>query len=197
MFAYLKGRVSHIEVDRVTLDVGGVGYELFASGKTLGALNAGDDTRLFVHMHMTQDLLALYGFLSSEEKQLFRRMIGVSRVGPKVALAALTALSAQELAIAIAVGDEHTLSRVPGLGKKTAQRMILELKEKIAIEEAVNFTEHPPGGRMSGNAMQQEAITALIALGYDAATAARAVNSVTQPCERVEELITTSLKSLG
>lgn len=199
MFAFLRGTVAHMDIDTVALDVGGVGYELHAPSKTLDRLKVGEEATLKVHMHMAQDLIALYGFYTSEEKAMFRRLISITRVGPKVALAALSALRAEELAAAIVTGDERTLGRVPGIGKKAAQRIILELKEKIATEEAfsgasaaLSFGDDTPAGAD----MRQEAISALIALGYDASTAARAIASA-PPADKVESLITSALRSLS
>lgn len=194
MFWFLKGEVSEISSDRLALDVGGVGYELYASGRTLDALKAGQNVRLEVHTHITQDSFALYGFSSSHDKAMFKRLISVSRVGPKVALSALSIYESSQIAAAIVTGDEMLLARVPGLGKKTAQRIILELKEKIAAEEAVSsdIVRLLPA---DGNVVH-EAVTALIALGYDNATASRAVKAQ-ESSSSIEQLITNALKSLA
>lgn len=199
MFAFLRGEVAMVESDRVVLDVQGVGYELQASARTLGQLKTGDDVCLQAYMHLSQDAVALYGFWDQQEKQMFKRLISVSRIGPKVALAALSTADAASLATAIATGDDQMIARVPGLGKKTAQRLILELKEKIANEDMIQAT----GGRayadvsLVGNSMQNEAMTALMALGYDRNTAMQAVSMAPNECERVEELITLALKNLA
>ncbi len=202
MFAFVRGVVAETTPETAVIDVGGVGYELNVSGKTLERLQKGEEAKLHTHLHIAEGLLALYGFHSAAEKVMFRRLISITRVGPKVAIAALTALRPEDIAAAIVSSDERTLSRVPGLGKKTAQRIILELKEKIATEEAIApRLDWVPGGAdtapLENEGMQ--AVSALVALGYDASTAGRAVASVAQRPEltSIEALIAAALKSLG
>ncbi len=200
MFAFLRGQVFEVNLNHVVLDVDGVGYELQASTRTLNQLSEGETITLHTHLHLSQDAIALYGFLSKQEKQMFLRLISVSRIGPKVALAALSTEDAATLAVAIATADEQTLGRIPGLGKKTAQRVILELKEKIAKEDLISAGElknYHNDAFLSDNSMQGEAITALIALGYDRNSAMSAVALVDTPCERVEQLITLALQQLA
>lgn len=197
MFAYLTGKVTRLEADRLVLDVGGVGYELFASGNTLRALSKEQHTSLHVHMHIAEGVLALYGFVEIEEKNLFRRLISVSRVGPKVAIGAFGVLKPAEIAVAIASGDEKALAKIPGMGKKTAQRVILELQEKLQADgvspEDLQIADESP---VLSN-IKQEAVSALIALGYDSGTASHAVAVVKNEHERVELLITEALKNLA
>lgn len=199
MFAFLRGTVCDIDSDRLVLDVSGVGYELQASNKTLEQLTEEETILLYTYFHLSQDAVSLYGFSTKQEKQMFRRLISISRIGPKAALAALSMLDVAVLATAIATGDEETLSHVPGWGKKTAQRIVLELKEKIAKEDLADISNLNSSIDFAsvGNSMQNEAITALMALGYDRNTAMNAVGSVTESCERVEQLITLSLKQLA
>lgn len=194
MFAFLKGSVESIGVDRLALDVGGVGYELACPTKTLDALREGQQVKLFTHLHVSQDAVALYGFSSTEERSMFLRMIGVSRVGPKLALCALGSLSAPELAAAIATGDVQTLSRISGMGKKTAERIVLELKEKIAKENAILPGRAQTTPSATGGA-KAEALEALIALGFSPQNATLAINNAHG--EDVSELITSALKLLG
>ncbi len=197
MFSFFSGEVAQIEADRVTLDVSGVGYELFASSFTLSKLEKGKAAKLLAHMAVSQDNIALYGFLSAEERAMFRRLISVTRVGPKVALAALSTYSAQMLAAAIVREDERMLAKIPGVGKKGAQRVILELKENLAKEQDGPMSFEAPMG--VGNAqpgMRQEAATALMALGYDSASAMHAVARVPD-CDKVETMIMQALKQLA
>ncbi len=199
MFSFFSGEVALIEADRVTLDVSGVGYELFASSFTLSKLEKGKRAKLLAHMAVSQDNIALYGFLSGEERAMFRRLLSVTRVGPKVALAALSTYSAQMLAAAIVREDERMLAKIPGVGKKGAQRVILELKENLAKEQdGVMRFDAPPGGTGGAAApgMRQEAATALIALGYDSASAMHAVARVPD-CDKVETMIMQALKQLA
>ena len=193
MFAYLQGTVAETELDSLVLDVGGVGYELNSLRATLAAVGIGKQAKLFIHFHMAQDILALYGFISKEERALFRQLISVTRVGPKAALSAISALGCEALAAAIVTEDVKALSRVSGLGTKTAQRIILELQEKIAKETA--FADM--SDISSADNFRQEAVAALHALGYDPSTAARAVAAVSSDAQGVEELIKQSLKQLA
>ncbi len=199
MFGYLRGRVAERESDRVILDVGGLGFEVFASGKTLDGLKKGSEATLRTVVNFSQDAVAVYGFATAEEKEMFRRLTGVSRVGPKAALAILSAMAPQDLAVCVVSGDESALSRVPGIGKKTAQRIILELKEKIANEELTAGGAAAPlaaaGGEM-GNA-RMEAVTALVALGYDAGTANSAVAHAAGHDGTVEGILKAALRQLG
>lgn len=199
MFAFLRGKIVQVETDRVVLDVHGVGYELFASRRTLDQVKAEEEAHLFTHMHVSQDALALYGFLDQQEKIMFLRLIGVSRIGPKVALGMLSMTDVTTLALAIATGDEEMISSLPGIGKKTAQRLILELREKIEKEDKGRWKEELPLNAIVGDfSMKSEAITALMALGYDRVTALQAVEIASSTeFVRVEELITNALKNLA
>ncbi len=197
MFSFFSGEVAQIEADRVVLDVSGVGYELFASSFTLSKLEKGKAAKLLAHMAVSQDSIALYGFSSAEERAMFRRLISVTRVGPKVALAALSTYSAQMLAGAIVREDERMLAKIPGVGKKGAQRVILELKENLAKEQSGAITFEAPSGAAGGApGMRQEAATALVALGYDSTSAMHAVARVPD-CDKVETMIMQALKQLA
>jgi len=197
MFGFLRGRVAELFADRLFLDVNGIGFEVFASAKTLAALKKGAEATLLTHVAFSQDAVAIYGFLTADEKEMFRRAIGVSRVGPKLALAILSALTPAELAMCIVSGDENTLSRVPGLGKKTAQRIILELKEKLSAETASVPAGNGEASAYPGEGAAAEAVGALVALGYDAGTAGRAVKAVAGKAEGVEGLLKEALRELG
>ncbi len=197
MFSFFSGEAAQIEADRVVLDVSGVGYELFASSFTLSKLEKGKAVKLLAHMAVSQDNIALYGFISAEERAMFRRLLCVTRVGPKLALAALSTFSAQMLAAAIVREDERMLAKIPGMGKKGAQRVILELKENLAKEHDGNIAfEAPSGGAGIAQGMRSEAATALVALGYDSASAMHAVARVPD-CDKIETMIMQALKQLA
>lgn len=199
MFSFLRGKVAQVDIDRVVLDVQGVGYELLASRRTLDQLKMAEEIQLYTHMHVSQDALALYGFLDQQEKIMFLRLIGVSRIGPKVALGMLSMADATTVALAIATGDEQMISSLPGIGKKTAQRLILELREKIEKEDKGRLGADASLQALTGDfSMKNEAITALMALGYDRITASQAVEVASlMEFTRVEELITNALKNLA
>lgn len=193
MFAYIHGRVDELLPDRAILEAGGVGYELLCSTATLKLLKAGAEAKLYVHFYMAQDSLAFYGFATQEERAMFRRLIAVTRVGPKLALSVLSCLSVNDVAAAILTENAAALARVPGMGKKTAARLLLELKEKVTEDMG-------PAGSLNGEGvaldMRAEATAALVALGYDGLVAGRAVASAPD-CERVEDMITAALRSLA
>lgn len=192
MFAHIRGTVDEIAPDRVVIEANGVGYELQCSTATLKTLQTGATAKLFVHFHLSQDSVALYGFVSTEERAMFRRLTGVTRVGPKLALAVLSHLSVADIAAAILTENDAALSRVPGMGKKTAARVLLELKEKVSADMGV-------AGELAGSVtldMRAEATAALVALGYDGIVAGRAV-AAAPDCQRVEDMITAALRSLA
>ncbi len=194
MFAHIRGIVDNIYVDRVVIDAMGVGYELLCSAATLKKLRAGAEAKLITHFHIAQDSVALYGFYDIDERTMFRRLISVTRVGPKVALAVLGALSVQDIAAAIVTQNSAAFAGIPGLGAKTAARLLLELKEQIGTDEMVSAGLPDSAGTALD--MRTEAIAALVALGYDGVTAGRAVANAPE-CGRVEDMITLALRELA
>ncbi len=192
MFAHIRGIVDELAPDRAVIEAGGVGYELQCSTATLKTLQTGAQAKLYVHFHLAQDAVSLYGFASTQERAMFRRLIGVTRVGPKLALAVLSHLSVSDIAAAILTENDAALSQVPGMGKKTTARLLLELKEKVSEDMGA-------AGGLSGGIsldMRAEATAALVALGYDGVVAGRAVAAV-PASERVEDMITAALRSLA
>ena len=131
MYAYIKGIVDEKGIDRAVVEAAGVGYELLCPDSTLREITAGRETKLLAHFNITQDGVALYGFYTKEEREMFRRLIAVNRVGPKLALSILSKLSPQDIAMAIVTQNAAAFDRIPGLGKKTAARLLLELKACI------------------------------------------------------------------
>ena len=194
MYAYIQGEITEIYGDRAVVEAAGVGYELFCSANTLNRLQKGKKARLITHLHLAEDIMALYGFYEEEERLMFRRLLSVTRVGPKLALGVLSHLSPSDVAAAIVTDNAAALSKVPGMGKKTAQRVLLELRGKVETGEMISsgLAEAVPGQ----NDMRAEAVAALVALGYDGATAQRAVMSVKE-AGTVEGLITDSLRRLA
>ena len=192
MYAYISGAVDEVLADRAVIEAAGVGYELFASAMTLRKLVAGARARLYTHLHLAEGVMALYGFYDTEERDMFRRLLGVTRVGPKLALAVLSALTPQDVAAAIVTDNAAAFDRVPGLGRKTAQRVLLELKERVNVADMLGTGSAVEG---AGN-MRAEAVAALVNLGYDGLSASRAVTAV-KDAASVEALITQALKSLA
>ncbi|WP_130837918.1 Holliday junction branch migration protein RuvA [Lachnoclostridium sp. Marseille-P6806] len=200
MISFLKGTIDHISDTALELEVGGVGYEVQVSPATASKLQrSGPEATVYTYTYVREDQIALYGFASRDELSLFRRLITVSGIGPKAGLSLLSAMSADDLRFAIMAGDARTISRAPGVGKRTAERLILELREKIGAEEAAEAAgaltsgETAGSGDMSGDA--EEAAEALIALGYSRTEALRAVRKAKESgASGTEELLRSGLK---
>lgn len=197
MFAFLEGIADSIDADRVIINVSGVGYELLCSRNTLDRIGKGEVVRLYTHFQLSQDTVALYGFVTQEERSMFRQLITVSKIGPRTALSALSVLTPSDITSAIVTENAAAFEGVPGIGKKTAARLLLELKEKISLNDiiAANARVETKNAVSASNAMRSEAVAALMALGYDGVSAGRAVNAV-DDCERVEDMITAALKAM-
>lgn len=200
MIATLCGTIFDKQPGRVIIDVRGVGYEALISGRTHDHLpGEGEQAFLFIHTNVREDAITLYGFGNIEEKKLFLLLNTVSGVGPKLGLAMLSAISAPELCQAIAGKNMARLTSLPGVGKKTAQRLCMELSEKIA-NLGIAAAQPPPFNREDATAAQ-DAVSALVNLGYPYNTALRAVESaMPDPAESnapVEELIRQALRILA
>ena len=197
MFAFLEGIADSIDADRVIINVSGVGYELLCSRNTLDRIGKGEVVRLYTHFQLSQDAVALYGFVTQEERAMFRQLITVSKIGPRTALSALSVLTPSDITSAIVTENAAAFEGVPGIGKKTAARLLLELKEKISLNDIItaNACVETKNAVSASNAMRSEAVAALMALGYDGVSAGRAVNAV-DDCERVEDMITAALKAM-
>ncbi len=195
MYAYIKGIVDETTADRAILEACGVGYELFCSTITLKTLILGEEAKLYTHLHLAEGVQALYGFADTEEREMFRKLLSVSRVGPKLAISVLSSMTPDDVRAAIVTDNPAAFDRVVGMGRKTAQRVILELGETIRQEStgmiSVKKTEEAP----SMPSMQTEAVAALTTLGYDGLTASRAVAKIKEAAS-VEELITKALRSM-
>ena len=197
MYAHISGTVEEVLADRAIVEAGGVGYELLCSSQTLKCLKAGAPHKLYTHFHisLSQDVMALYGFETKEERAMFRRLIGVTRVGPKLALSVLSSLSVQDITLAILTENAAAFDKVSGMGRKTAARVLLELKEKESADDSAAV---PSGASNSAGSMdiRSEAIAALVSLGYDGVSAGRAVAAV-EDCDRVEDMITGALREIA
>ncbi len=196
MIVHLTGRLVGKEPDRCVIDVGGVGYGVRLSLSTFGRLpEVGEEARLQIHTYVREDQFDLYGFSDAEEKGLFQKLIAISGVGPRMALAILSGLPSDELVAAIGGGDRERLTRIPGVGKKTAERIIIELKDRLAaVPHRGPLTAAIAGGE--GNRIE-EALSALTNLGYQRAAAESAIARINDPAEQpLEELIRGALREL-
>ena len=192
MIAYLKGMVAGTDAGSLILDVGGVGYRLLMSSKALGALPpSGSPAMVWVHLQVKDDGITLYGFKDLAEKTMFVRLVGVSGIGPKMGIAALSTYSASELSQLIAEGDVTALSRVPGIGKKTAQRAVLELQGILRQDEQVAASAPAAGSALA------DASTALQSMGFSADEVAAVFKGVDVAGKDAGALLRAGLKALG
>ena len=198
MLSHIKGTVEEIGADRAVVEAGGLGYELICSQATLRCLRCGEAHRFYTYLHLgfAQDVMSLYGFETKEERAMFRRLISVSRIGPKLALSVLGVLSVSDIAAAVLTENAAAFDRVPGMGRKTAARVLLELKEKVSPEDMAASPRAAAAASGAAMDMRAEAVAALVSLGYDGVTAGRAVSAVPE-CGRVEEMITQALRELA
>lgn len=182
MFAYFKGIVEDISEDNVVLDVHDVGYNIKISPETAARLpGIGEFAKIYTYTSVKEDAFQLYGFLSRDELELFKLCITVSGIGPKGAQAILGAMDTDSLRFAIFSGDVKAISKAPGVGKRTAERLILELKSKINIEDALSgkdLTLQENRGLAADTEQKREAVEALVSLGYGHAESLKAVNSI-------------------
>lgn len=199
MISYIKGTLEWRTESYIIIENGGIGYRVFVSPATLAKLpQTGEETKIFTYFHVKEDGMSLYGFASREEQEMFHKLLTVSGVGPKGALGFLAQLSPQEITMAILSEDVKTLSKAPGVGKKTAQRVILELKDKCRTEEALWMEEavgKEPEPTVGGDA-KWEAIDAMTALGYSRSEAARAVQATAAEGMSTEEILKAALKKM-
>ena len=196
MYAYIRGIVSDIASDRAVLEAAGVGYELFAGRKTLDKLILGEEARLYTHLHLAEGVQALYGFYTEEEREMFRRLIGISRVGPKLAVSVLSVMEPADVISAVITDNPTAFDPVQGMGRKMAQRVILELKEQVKDTAVPLGKPGQPAMTNVAENIRSEAVQALVSLGYDGLTASRAVTAV-EEARNVEELITKALRKLA
>jgi Holliday junction DNA helicase RuvA len=176
MIGFLRGRVHEKQPNRVLIDVQGVGYEVLVPLSTYYDLgDEGADVTLHVHTHVREDAIQLFGFRTPLEQQLFERLIGISGIGPKLAIAVLSGIETRELVAAVSRGDVARLTRVPGVGKKTSERIVLELKDRLA---QLAVPVEAPAGIVSGNRLRDDLLSALQNLGYQRPLAEKAVDAV-------------------
>ena len=201
MIAYVKGTLAFINEQSVVVDVGGVGYLVNVSPFTIGRLPAKNSPlQLFTYLQTTESGQNLHGFLTQEEVRMFTLLISVSGIGPKVATAILGTLSPQEIIMAVIAEDAVALSRAPGVGKKVAQRLMLELRDKIkthdAWEDAGGMAAQASGGVAGQKGEKQDAMDALLALGYGRTEAMQAMLEVAEDGMTADVIIRLALKKL-
>ena len=194
MFAYIKGTLEMKSNDFVVIDVNGVGYKIYAPLTTINKLGEiGSTAKLHTHYHVREDNISLYGFASAEELRMFELLIGVSGIGAKSANAILASISPSKFALSVITNDVKELTKLPGIGAKSAQRIILELKDKLKSEEAMDSDSFEIADVKIGNNNIQEAVSALQVLGYPQKDAMKAVSSFESKDLSVEDIIKKAL----
>ena len=200
MVTYIRGELITIEDDKVIVDVGGVGFGIYMPGTAMNMLPpVGEEVRLHTYMNVREDAIQLFGFLTRDDLKVFKLLIGVSGIGPKGGLSILSQLSPDELRFAVMAGDSKTIASAPGIGKKTAEKLIIELKDKLNIEDVLNKGSDTEQGVISHstNEVQAEAIQALVALGYGNAESMKAVKKVPLTDDMaVEDVLKQALKNM-
>jgi len=197
MFYYLSGTVAEIEANLAVIDCGGVGYACSTTNYTLSQLRKGERAKLFTYMNVREDAVDLFGFASQSELHTFKMLLGVSGVGPKAALSILSSTTPDNLAMSVVMGDEKALMAAPGIGKKIAQRIILELKDKLAKEQqSGGFDVGVNLPSAHSNSKAGEASAALAVLGYGSQDIAAALRGIDMDNLPLEEIIRQALKKM-
>ena len=200
MISYIKGELVEVTENAIVLDHGGMGFSIMMPASILAKLpQIGSELKVHTYMYVKEDILDLYGFLTKDDLKIFKLLITVNGIGPKGALAILSAMTPDDLRFAVLAGDAKTISKAPGIGNKTAQKLIIELKDKLKIEDVLDGSD---GGYETssdmGDTAAAEAVMALTALGYSAADATRAVKLVDNAGNMDSEaLLKAALKKLA
>ncbi len=200
MISFIRGILDYVSENYIIVEAGGIGYKIFVSSSVLGRLpQTGKEVKVYTFMSVKEDGISLFGFNSNEELDIFNKLLTVGGVGPKGALAIVSALSPKDIIMAVVTGDVNAVSKAPGVGKKTAQRIILELKDKFKTEDMFaggeDYTEDIISASVSDDP-KYETIEALMSLGYMRAEAVKAVSAVYEKGMEAEELLKKALKKM-
>lgn len=201
MIGYIKGTVAELSADRLILENGGIGYEISVPASVLDAgIRQGQELKVYTYLHVREDALQLFGFQSRDELQTYRLLLGVSGIGPKAAIGILSAMSVDTLRFAVLSDDAAAIAKAPGIGKKTAQKLILELKDKFSLEEAFEkklAANQQDAAEPVSEDTASEAVQALVALGYSGTEALQAVRKVEGAADMdTEAVLKAALKNL-
>lgn len=199
MFAYVKGKLEHKYGDYIVIEANGIGYKIFTALSTFESIGAvGNEAKVYTYLHVREDIMNLYGFLTQEELGMFELLISVSGIGPKAAISLISVMSPSKFGLAVITDDAKALSQAQGIGNKTAQRIILELKDKIKKEQlvAIKGGNEEMTAVSGGNTRISEAMSALMVLGYTYTEASRAVSAAYKDDMDTESVIKEALKNL-
>lgn len=201
MYSYIKGTLEETGEDYIVIEAGGIGYQIYTTGQTFQYLpSQGAELKVYTYLHVREDAMILFGFLTKDDLSVFKLLLGVSGIGPKGALAILSVMTTDDLRFAVLGDDAKAIARAPGVGAKTAQRLILELKDKLSLEDAFeqklakneDMVQNKTGGA------KNEAVQALVALGYSSSEALKALQGVEiQENTDVEDILKAALKNMA
>lgn len=200
MISYVKGTVEEVGQDQIVLENHGIGYGIMVPSTVSEQVTVGEQNKkIYTYLHVREDAMQLYGFLSKSDLEMFKLLITVSGIGPKGALGVLSVLSANDLKFAILAGDVKTICSAPGIGKKTAEKTILELKDKVTVEDAFEerIAQETAKDASDVSGVKKDAIDALVALGYSQTEALKAVNPIEiLPGMDAEQILKLGLKNI-
>ncbi len=199
MIAFLKGKVVSVSESRLVLDVNDVGFQISITSRDAARMpSVGHQVLLYTYLSVREDAMQLFGFLSEDDLEIYRLLIGVSGIGPKAGLGILSVLSADDLRFAVLADDAKAIARAPGGGNKTAQKLILEVKDKLSLEEAIEKKlDNAADGGLDLQENKNQAVQALVALGYSGSEALRAVKQVEiSPDMDTEDILKQALKKM-
>ena len=183
MIGFVEGIIEYIDVDKIVVNNNGVGYNVFMPASQIDTLNVDETVRVFTYLNVREDAMQLFGFLTRDDLEVFKLLITVNGIGPKGGLAVLSTITTDDLRVAVISEDAKAISKVPGIGAKTAQKVIIELKDKLNLEDVLE-PKLDANFQVNDNNSMSEAVMALVALGYSQADAYRAVKSI----DNIEEL---------
>lgn len=202
MIAYIIGEITEIDENRIVLEQNQMGYNILVPSSVTNVVRSGQEFKIYTYLHVKEDAIQLFGFLTRDDLNIFKLLLGVNGIGPKAALAILSVLSADELRFAVLADDAQAIAKAPGVGKKTAQKLILELKDKLNLQDTIEHKLSQGERSITGNAVfdhaaKQEAVEALVALGYSSSDALRAVRKIEGvETMTVEEILKAALKNM-
>lgn len=202
MYSYIKGELAEVNTDHIVIDVGGIGYMIYIPAQSLNYLpGIGEMLKVHTYLYMREDAMILYGFLTKDDLEMFKLLITVSGIGPKGGLAVLSTLSSDDLRFAVLSGDSKAISKAPGIGSKTAQRVIIDLKDKLSLEDAFEKKlehENEKINVSSNSQIKNDAVMALNALGYSSTESLKAVSKVEITDDMdVEDVLKAALKHMS
>lgn len=196
MYYSIRGKVVFYQEGQLVIECAGIAYDISVSANTLARLGKqGEEVTVFTYLHVQEDAMRLFGFYSKEEKAMFEKLISISGVGPKVAMQILSGIDLSTLAVSIVAGDVRSLAKIKGIGKKTAERIILELKEKVDTSESDGDWAVAGVVADHSDPIGADAVMALVSLGISRTDAVKAVAAVRSKCDKLEPLITLALRS--